>query len=58
MQEMGMTDAQFKDYLRLQLEQWEDVKEVIECENESASKERAMKICQRNIDRINTSLQD
>lgn len=58
MEEMGMTDAQWKDNLRMQLENWEDLRDMALQEPDSDNKERMLRLCDRNITRINKGLQD
>ena len=58
MEEMGMTDAQWKDNLRMQLQSWEDVIEIVSNESNSTTKEQILKVCERNITRINKGLED
>lgn len=54
MEDMGMTDNQWKDNLRSQLENWEDVEELLQSEKI----EEALKKIQRVKDRINKGLED
>lgn len=49
-----MTDNQWKDYLRGQLENWEDVEELLE----NGKVEEALKKIRRAKDRINKGLED
>ena len=59
MSDMGMTDNQWKDNLRLQLENWEDVRDALaEVSSNDPSFEKALKLVDRNITRINKSLED
>lgn len=51
---MGMTDAQFKDILRRDLITFERLKELIAADK----KEEALKELDKEIRRINASLQD
>lgn len=53
-EDMGMTDNQWKDNLRSQLENWEDVEELLQSEKI----EEALKKIQRVKDRINKGLED
>lgn len=54
MEEMGMTDNQWKDNLRSQLEDWEDVEELL-----NAGKiEEALKKIERVKARIKKGLED
>ena len=54
MEDMGMTDNQWKDNLRSQLEDWEDVEELLQ----SGKIEEALKKIQRVKNRINKGLED
>ena len=47
MEEMGMTDNQWKDNLRMQLEDWEEVQELIECGKLEEAKKKIEKIKNR-----------
>ncbi len=54
MDEMGMTDNQWKDNLRGQLENWEDVEELLK----SGKTEEALKKIERIKARIKKGLED
>ncbi len=54
MESMGMTDNQWKDNLRVQLENWEDVEELVK----DGKTEEALKKIDRIKGRINKGLQD
>ena len=54
MQDMGMTDNQWKDNLRSQLEDWEDVEELLQ----AGRTEEAFKKIKRVKDRLNKGLED
>ena len=58
--DMGMTDKQWKDNLRQQLENWQDVRDLVEpiakAGDESAKK--ALAKIDRNIKRIQQGLED
>ena len=54
MEIMGMTDNQWKDNLRCQLEDWEDVEELLK----SGKTEEALKKIERVKNRINKGLED
>lgn len=54
MNEMGMSDAQFKDSLRKDLKTFEHLKELLSSEKQ----EEALKEVEEEIKRINSSLQD
>lgn len=54
MEDMGMTDNQWKDNLRGQLENWEDVEELLQ----SGKVEDALKKIKRVKERINKGLED
>ncbi len=54
MEEMGMTDNQWKDNLRGQLEDWEDIEELLRAGNT----EEALKKIERVKARINKGLED
>ena len=54
MEVMGMTDNQWKDNLRSQLEDWEDVEELLQ----SGNVEDALKKIKRVKDRISKGLED
>ncbi len=54
MDNMGMTDNQWKDNLRGQLEDWEDVEELIK----EGKTEEALKKIERVKARINKGLED
>lgn len=58
MEEIGMTDAQWKDNLRMQLQSWEDVIELVSNEPNLTNKEQILKVCERNVTRINKGLED
>lgn len=51
MEDMGMTDNQWKDNLRVQLENWEDVEELLN----SDKKDEALKETERVKERIRTT---
>ena len=53
-EEMGMTDNQWKDNLRGQLENWEDVEELLK----DGKTEEALKKIERVKRRINKGLED
>ncbi len=54
METMGMTDNQWKDNLRGQLENWEDVEELIK----SGKADEALKKIEKVKARINKGLED
>ncbi|MFG6383489.1 MAG: hypothetical protein K1V96_04435 [Lachnospiraceae bacterium] len=54
MEEMGMTDNQWKDNLRIQLENWEEIEELL---NSERTKE-ALKKIKKIKERINKGLED
>lgn len=54
METMGMTDNQWKDNLRVQLEDWEEVEEFLRSEKT----EEALKKIEKIKARINKGLQD
>ena len=54
MEDMGMTDNQWKDNLRSQLEDWEDVEELLE----DGKVEEALRKIMRVKTRINKGLED
>ncbi|MBD5521512.1 MAG: hypothetical protein HDR03_09880 [Lachnospiraceae bacterium] len=54
METMGMTDNQWKDNLRVQLENWEDVEELIQ----SGKTDEALKKIEKVKARINKGLED
>ena len=54
MESMGMTDNQWKDNLRGQLENWEDVEELIQ----SGKTDEALKKIRKVKARINKGLED
>lgn len=58
--DMGMTDNQWKDNLRSQLENWEDVRELVEplAKKGEESAQKAMAKIDRNINRIKQGLED
>ena len=56
---MGMTDKQWKDNLRSQLEDWEDVRELVEpLAQKDESARKALKKIDRNINRIKQGIED
>lgn len=56
---MGMSDAQFKDFLRRDLQTFEDINEILNSGEIDAKKiEELQKKVNKEIKRINTSLQD
>ena len=58
MEQMGMTDAQWKDNLRNQLENWEDVKELLSQIDSNPIVKQILKLVDRNITRIKKGLED
>ena len=54
MENMGMTDNQWKDNLRGQLENWEDVEELLK----AGKTEEALKKIEKVKARINKGLED
>ncbi|MDE6664233.1 MAG: hypothetical protein K2K46_12955 [Lachnospiraceae bacterium] len=54
METMGMTDNQWKDNLRVQLENWEDIEELIQ----AGKTDEALKKIGRVKARINKGLED
>lgn len=57
--DMGMTDKQWKDNLRSQLENWEDIRELVEpLSQKDESAQKALKKIDRNINRIKQGLED
>lgn len=54
MEEMGMTDNQWKDNLRIQLENWEEVEELLK----TGKKEEALKKIEKIKARIKKGLED
>lgn len=54
MESMGMTDNQWKDNLRIQLENWEEIEELLNSEK----KEEALKKIQKIKARIKKGLED
>lgn len=58
MKDMGMTDAQWKDNLRYQLDDWKDVKDVADCCSQEDVKKALLKIANKNIKRIEKGLED
>ena len=57
--DMGMTDKQWKDNLRSQLEDWEDVRELVEpLAQKDESARKALKKIDRNINRIKQGIED
>lgn len=56
--DMGMTDAQWKDNLRYQLDDWNDIQEVANCCEQEDVKKALLKIATRNIARIKKGLED
>ena len=54
MESMGMTDNQWKDNLRIQLENWEEIEELLNSEK----KEQALKKIQNIKARIKKGLED
>ena len=54
MESMGMTDSQWKDNLRIQLENWEEIEELLNSEK----KEEALKKIQKIKARIKKGLED
>ena len=54
MEVMGMTDNQWKDNLRIQLENWEEIEELLNSEK----KEEALKKIQKIKARIKKGLED
>ena len=60
MEDTGMTDKQWKDNLRYQLENWQDVRELVlqlDSENEPVT-QKLLKLIDRNIIRIQKGLSD
>ena len=60
MEDTGMTDKQWKDNLRGQLENWQDVRELVlqlDSENEPVA-QKLLKLIDRNIIRIQKGLSD
>lgn len=56
---MGMTDIQFKDFLRRDLQTFEDLSEILNSDKPEVNKlEELQKKINKEIKRINTSLQD
>ena len=56
---MGMSDAQFKDFLRRDLQTFEDINEILNSDKPDVNKlEELQKKVDKEIKRINTSLQD
>lgn len=55
-----MTDKQWKDNLRSQLEDWEDVRELVEplAQKGEESAQKALSKIDRNINRIKQGLED
>lgn len=55
-----MTDKQWKDNLRSQLENWEDVRELVEplAQKGDESAQKALAKIDRNINRIKQGLED
>ena len=58
MEQMGMTDAQWKDNLRNQLENWEDVRELLSKLESNPIVKQILKLVDRNIARIKKGLED
>ena len=58
MEQMGMTDAQWKDNLRNQLENWEDVRELLSKMESNPLVQQVLKLVDRNIARIKKGLED
>ena len=58
MEQMGMTDAQWKDNLRNQLENWEDVRELLSQIESNPIVKQILKLVDRNITRIKKGLED
>lgn len=57
--DMGMTDKQWKDNLRSQLEDWEDIRELVEpLAQKDESARKALKKIDRNINRIKQGIED
>ena len=57
--DMGMTDKQWKDNLRSQFEDWEDIRELVEpLAQQDASAQKALKKIDRNINRIKQGIED
>lgn len=54
METVGMTDNQWKDNLRVQLENWEDIEELIQ----SGKTDEALKKIRKVKARINKGLED
>ena len=54
METVGMTDNQWKDNLRVQLENWEDIEELIK----SGKTDEALKKIEKVKARINKGLED
>lgn len=60
MEDTGMTDKQWKDNLRCQLENWQDVRDLVlqlDSENEPVA-QKLLKLIDRNIIRIQKGLSD
>lgn len=58
MEQMGMTDAQWKDNLRNQLENWEDVRDLLSQLESNPIVKQILKLVDRNITRIKKGLED
>ena len=58
MEQMGMTDAQWKDNLRSQLENWEDVRDLLSQLESNPIVKQVLKLVDRNITRIKKGLED
>lgn len=60
MEDTGMTDKQWKDNLRYQLENWQDVRDLVlqlDSENKPVT-QKLLKLIDRNIIRIQKGLSD
>lgn len=58
MEQVGMTDAQWKDNLRSQLENWEDTRDLLSQLESNPIVRQILKIVERNIARIRKGLED